>query len=272
MFPGVDGFHWSPIHIIFLSAFGMVIAVLAATLGLALVRTVRDLRAGREVAIAWHSDFEDLPRGERLCRHAFAGAAPGRVCERGFDCRECETHPRIAAMEARPPVTIAAGLDYPDSRLYHRGHTWVEPQADGTALVGLDDLGARVVGAAARVELPEAGTRLRVNGPAWQVTSMGCTVWVRSPLDGEVVEQGAPGGRWRLRVQPDHGVKGDAHLLRGDEARAWANAEMDRLMVLLSNTPAGAVLADGGVLVPDPRKTLPDAAWDEVSAAIFLNV
>lgn len=271
MFPGVNGFHWSPLHIIFLSAFGLVLTVLLVTLALALFRTLRDMRKGRAAAIAWHCDFEDLPRSERLCRHAFEGAAPGRFCDRGFDCRECETHPKITAIEQRRPVTLPAGLDYPDTRLYHRGHTWVEPQPDGAALIGLDDLGSRVFGKPDHIELPAPGTHLSMNGPAWRMVRNGNAVYVRSPLEGEVVAQGAPGGQWQLKVKPEPGDRAYRHLLQGEEAHAWVNAETDRLMILLSNTPAGAALADGGALMPDLQQAMPKAPWDEVSAAMFLN-
>ncbi|MBK7931284.1 MAG: hypothetical protein IPJ98_28550 [Bryobacterales bacterium] len=271
MFPGVNGFHWSPAHIIFLSAFGLVLSVLLVTLAVAFFRTLRDERGGRSGAIAWHCDFEDLPRQERLCRHAFEGAAPGRLCDRGFDCRDCETHPKFATIETRRPVTLPAGLDYPETRLYHRGHTWVEPQPDGTALIGLDDLGARVFGAPERVELPAPGTKLTVNGAAWRMMRNGASVSVRSPLEGEVVAQGAPGGQWQLKVKPEAGDRAFRHLLSGADAHAWVNAETDRLMILLSSTPTGAALADGGALVTDLHQALPDAPWDEVSAAMFLN-
>jgi len=271
MFPGVNGFHWSPTHIIFLSAFGLVVAVLLATLLLAVFRTVRDLRDGSATAIGWRCDFEDLPQSERLCRHAFEGSAPGRLCGRGFDCRDCTEHARISATGPRRPVSLPNGLDYPDTRLYHRGHTWVEALPDGTALVGLDDLGSRIIGKPGHIDLPAVGASLSVNGPAWRMTRNGNTVWVRSPLDGEVVAHGVPGGEWTLKIKVPPGDHDFRHLLRGDEARAWVNAEADRLMILLSRTPVGATLADGGALMPDLQQAMPEAPWDQVTAAMFLN-
>jgi len=272
MFPGVDGFHWSPVHIVFLTAFGAVLTVLLITLAMAALRTWRDFRNGCAASIVWHSDFEDLPRSERLCRHAFEGSAPGRVCDRGFDCRACETHPKLTAIETRHPAPLTAGLHYPEGRLYHRGHTWVEPQPDGTAFIGLDDLGARVFGAPERVELPAAGSLLAVNGPAWRMARNGSEVIVRSPVDGEVLAHGAPGCDWLLLVKPAVSSAPFRHLLSGAEAGAWARAETDRLLLLLSASPAGAALADGGALMPDLRQAMPDAPWDEVAPAMFLNV
>ena len=42
MFPGIDGFHWTVGHVIFLSLFFAVVATILATLVLAVLRTKRD--------------------------------------------------------------------------------------------------------------------------------------------------------------------------------------------------------------------------------------
>ena len=141
MFPGVNGFHWSPIHIVFLTIFGLVLTTVGVTLILALYRTIRDMRLGKADGIRWHQDFEDLPANERSCRHALMGSAPGRICPRALDCRGCPDHAGFAALESQQPAEVACALDYPAQRYYHRGHTWVEPLADGTLAIGLDDLG-----------------------------------------------------------------------------------------------------------------------------------
>jgi hypothetical protein len=265
MFPGVDGFHWSATHIIFLSAFGMVLTTLLVTLTIAAFRTVRSIRGGQATAIAWHADFEDLPLNERRCRHAFDGSAPDRICNRGFDCRECETHPKLVAMRSESMD------DDLSARLYHRGHTWVLPQTDGTALIGLDELGSRVIGMPDMVTLPASGTKLTLNGPAWEMTRQDHRIVVRSPLDCEVIENGDPECEWLLRVKVAPHPAPYRHLLSGLEADRWIGSETDRLLNMTTGGSVGTVLADGGALVSDLRGALPEAPWDEISSAIFLN-
>src|SRR5512132_3508394 len=97
MFPGVNGFHWTVGHILFVSAFATVLLVIASTVIAALLRSRRDVRLARADAIRWHADWEDLPERDRRCRHDVAGEVIYRVCPNGFDCRACGDHPHFAA-------------------------------------------------------------------------------------------------------------------------------------------------------------------------------
>ena len=147
MFPGVNGFHWSFAHIVFLALFFGVVLTIVATLLSALARVVRDFRARTAPARSVGT------RSSRNCRWrngAAAAASAGRVehrtCPNAFDCRRCGEYDRFAALPAAP-IRNSFGLNYPPSRLYHRGHTWVRPDGDGAvAPVGLDNLAEHLIG------------------------------------------------------------------------------------------------------------------------------
>ena len=79
--------------------------------------------------------------------------------------------PHIGRSGGRPVAVLEPnafveqfGLSIPLDRYYHRGHTWVRPEADGTVTFGLDALGQRLVGTPERLELPAVGAGLTVNG------------------------------------------------------------------------------------------------------------
>lgn len=267
MFPGISGFHWSPGHVIFLACFLAAATILAITLVTAWARSARDLRAGRAQAIRWNEDFEDLAAGDRGCRHAITGELPGRVCENAFDCGHCAKHAECVKLH---PVAAAAddeiyGLQFPADRMYDRGHTWVKEERDGTVLVGLDDLGARVLGQSYEVELPAAGTRLERNGVAWTVRRGPARVRILSPVSGEVVES----GERCVRVRPSD--RNFGHLLRGAEVQPWVSRELERLQLALRLPATGPSLADGGVLVEDLPNNYPAADWDAVWGDVFLE-
>ena len=271
MFPGVSGFHWSPIHIVFLTLFNLVLMGILSVVTLAWRRTRRHLRSHQAGRIRWHVDFEDLPAAERQCRHALTQSAPERICPRAFDCRECGEHARFAALESGMSRADTFGLDYPEHRFYHRGHTWVEPQPDGTVLVGLDDLGARVTGRTGRIAWPKPGVRLVLNGPAWSIWKGKQETQIRAPLDGTVISvEATPNGEC-LRLRPLAEPLNVQHLLQGPEVSAWLRSEVDRLQIQLSTKTLGATLADGGELLEDLPAALPNAPWDEISASIFLE-
>src|SRR6266496_380864 len=160
MFPWNYGFHFGPAGIIFLGAFYTVLVVVATTIVNAFWRANRDLSKGKVEDIRWHSDF-----------HVLTGEFKSRECPHAFDCRECETHAMVIALHplARPTESEEDifGMSFPLDRMYHRGHTWARPEADGTVTVGLDDLGSRLLGTPDAVDLPEIGSRVQANGTAF---------------------------------------------------------------------------------------------------------
>ena len=274
MLPWTYGFRLDAGHIAFLGAFYAVLLVVAATLVRALLRARSDLKARRAEQIRWHTSFHDLPARDRVCRHELSGEFQNRECPNAFDCRECETHARLIE---RHPVAAADedelfGISYPLDRLYHRGHTWVRQESDGTVTVGLDDLGRRLFGTPDRVVLPAPGARLEVNGPAFRVVKRDADVRILSPVDGEVVAQGGPADGWYLRVRPDSTCeRAFRHLLRGAEIRPWLLRELERLHLALSAEGVAPALADGGVPVADIAQAYPKADWDAVCGEMFLQ-
>jgi len=260
-------------HIIFLGLFWAVLLVVSASLALSLFRAARDFRTRRAEAICWQATFPDLPARERVCRHEFTGEFQHRVCDKAFDCRECQTHAALVAK--RPPAAGGPdvfGLDFPLDRFYHRGHAWAHPEPDGRVTVGLDALGARLVAEPEAIELPAVGSHIQTNGAAWHVRKRGADVRILSPLDGEVVATGDAQDGWYLKVKPDGGQFDARHLLCGAEIRPWIAREMERLQAALAPAGEAPTMADGGVLVDDIAAGYPDADWDAVCSEIFLQL
>jgi glycine cleavage system H protein len=273
MFPWSPEFKWDAGHLAFFGALYAVLATVAGSLLLAAWRAMRDARDGRTAAIVWHGEFEDMPASARACRHQLTGEAPGRACENGFDCRRCADHPHFEGLRRVGPGDDPVdhfGFDLPQDRLYHRGHTWVRPEKDGTLTVGLDDLARRLVGTPERVEFPVEGSRLQVNGPACRITTRGKDVRLLSPVDGTVIQVRGEGASTTLRVDPG-GPADLRHLLGGAEVRAWALGELERLQRVLGTSELGAALADGGELVADVGAALPGDRYDALLGEMLLE-
>jgi glycine cleavage system H lipoate-binding protein len=265
------GFHWNAGTMIFMGAFYTVLAIVAVTVINAAARAWRDMRASRVEAIRWNAEFHELPARDRDCRHVLTGEFSCRECPNAFDCRKCETHAKLVANQPAPAAgpDDFFGMRYPSDRAYHRGHAWLRREPDGTATVGLDDLGARLLGGPDSVDLPRPGTRVSVNGTAWRARKRNADVRVLSPVDGEVIETGGPDRGWYLKVKPD--ASDDRQLLRGTEVRAWLMREMERLQLSLTAEGAAPTLADGGAPVADIAASCPQADWDAVCGAMFLE-
>ena len=262
-------------HIIFLGLFFTVLAVIAITLCLSFIHSVRDFRARRAEAICWQATFPDLPARERVCRHELTGEFKHRICDRAFDCRGCEKHAALVAK--RPPENVPAaaeaelwGLEFPLDRFYHRGHTWAHADPDGTVTIGLDPLGASLVAQPDGIDLPPVGAHIQVNGAAWRVRKRAAELRILSPVDGEVVATGGPDQGWYLKVKPQGGRFDARHLLRGAEIRPWITREMERLHAAFTPATALSTMADGGAPVTDIAAAVPEAEWEAVCSEIFL--
>jgi hypothetical protein len=276
MFPWNYGFHWGAASYIFLGAFYTVLVVVATTLLGALLRARRDLRGNASESIRWHSDFHDLPAADRVCRHVLTGEFKHRECPHAFDCRQCQTHAKLTEHRpaAKPDAAEADifGMSFPADRFYHRGHTWAHPETDGTVTIGLDDLGARLLGTPDEVILPEPGMQLQANGTAFRVRRREADVRILSPVDGEVVELGGTSHAYVLRVKPPAGQADMRHLLSGAEVKPWLVRELERLQLALTMEGASSPsLADGGVPVHDIASAYPQADWDAVCGEMFLE-
>jgi hypothetical protein len=269
MFPGVDGFHWSFGHLVFLSLFFAVVLAIATTVTQAVLRVSLDFRSGRAAAVCWRDNFDELPEAERRCRHELAGRVEQRTCPNAFDCRHCAENPRFAALPARAPVQTY-GLSYPQDRLYHRGHTWVHPEEDGTLTVGVDDLAGHVIGRPDSVELPARGSEMVANSGAWRMRKNGVTIQARAPIEGTVIDTGGPDRGWYLKLRP-HGAPDFRHLLTGPEVSGWLSQELERLQLQLTGPEMAPSLADGGILTDGLMDALPDVDWDATLAGTFLE-
>ena len=163
-------------------------------------------------------------------------------------------------------------MSFPLDRMYHRGHTWARPEADGTVTVGLDDLGTRLLGTPDAVDLPEPGSRVQANGTAFRIHKREADVRVLSPVDGEVVETGGVDRGFFLRVKPLDGAIDMRHLLRDAEVKPWLMRELERLQLALTMEGASVPsLADGGVPVADIAAAYPKTDWDAVCGEMFLE-
>ncbi|HEX7708653.1 MAG TPA: hypothetical protein VF701_19485 [Thermoanaerobaculia bacterium] len=274
MFPGIYDFTWTAGHLIFLGIFYAVLLVVVSTIVVAVWRAVSGHSSRHAETLRWHTDFEDLPAGARGCRHELMGRVESRVCENGFDCRHCEAHSRFVEERGGLPVcgdSRVAGFEVPADRLYHRGHTWVRQEEDGLLTIGLDDLGAHLLGRPDQVSLPAVGSRLTANGTAWEAVKNGTHIRVLAPVDGEVEAVGGADEGWWLKVKADCEPSDMRHLLSAAEARPWMLREVERLHLAVAPEGVGATLADGGMPVDDLSTAIPRDRADDVYGMMFLH-
>ena len=129
-------------------------------------------------------------------------------------------------------------------RLYHRGHTWVLPQEDGSVIVGMDELVHDLLGKPREVVLPPRGAQLTVGGTAARVRTQDGEYRIASPVDGTVIDAAAEDEDWRIRVRPREGACDTRHLLRGAEVNAWMIHESAAIRAADGKVALAALLLD----------------------------
>ena len=275
MFPGIYEFHWDLGHIIFVGLLFAVLSLIGLTMMAAMAKTWLSIRAQRIPSIEWHEEWHSLRSEARQCRHTLTGATEDRICDRGFACDSCEFNAQMGAEQNQTTDQETAdnhfGYDMPGDKYYHRGHTTVQTLDDGTALIGLDDFAARLIGKTEDVDLPAIGTQISINGNGWRIRNQYGDVRFISPIDGIVLatNESAKDG-WYLKVKTSQTDAQLACLLHGSEVRPWLLRELERLQTLLM-PGAMAGLADGGTPVKDLTQSYPEADWDMVWGEMFLE-
>jgi len=273
MLPWVYEFHWTAFHITFLLIFFTVFTVVVSTVLLAMRRTHLAEKSQKTDSIQWHVDFEDLSPALKVCRHELNGDLKHRQCDHEFDCRSCKVHPLLMERQTKTPMLQfeVYGFTMPPYRLYHRGHTWVQQENDGTFKIGIDDFGTRIIGKPYSLELPPIGSRLSVNGRGMLVKKPNAKIRILSPIDGEVIEHGDVEKGWYLKVKASNSEQVMTHLLKGNEVPNWIMREMERLQMSFTTGGVGATLADGGELTSDFHRHFPNADWDGILGQMFLE-
>jgi glycine cleavage system H protein len=229
---------------------------------------------------SWEQVFPTLSDSARTCRHEFGYYVNNRVCDNQFNCKDCAIHINVKRlMESRrrdgwrekPAGDEIFGLHLPADRLYHRGHSWIREESDGTYTVGLDDFGRRLIGKPESIDYPDIGSDVQMNEPMCIIKRENTDVSLLSPLSGKIIETGNAETDWYIKIKPETNTGVTEHLLRGTEVTKWILHDIERLQVSLSDDQLGVSFADGGVLLDDLPTAYPGADWNRIYKDLFLQ-
>ncbi len=168
--------------------------------------------------------------------------------------------------------TVVNGLAWRGRRAYTRTHLWA--QGRGLDLrVGVDDLAARLLHGAERIDLPAPGMHLRQGDPLATVLAGHQKVVLRSPVDGAVARvnrrllrraglaEQAPYGRgWLVEFAP---MWTAVDTVPPQTSRGWFSNEAARFAHAI-NHAAEVAAADGGEPLVAERRLLSDEQFAEV--------
>ncbi len=167
---------------------------------------------------------------------------------------------------------ILNGMAWRGRRAYTRTHLWVRERGLGLR-VGIDDLAARLLHGAERIDLPAPGMHLHQGEAMATITAGHQTVVLRSPVEGMVgrvnrrllrrptLAEEAPYGRgWLIEFAP---LWAAADTVSAQASREWFANEAARFTHAIAHT-ADVAAADGGEPLVAERRLLNDEQFAEL--------
>ena len=183
---------------------------------------------------------------------------------------------------AQYPVRIPGGI------FFARSHTWLNLLPSGKLRLGIDDFVGRMLDNPEIILLKEAGDAVKRGEPIFSLISGDRSLFVRSPIDGEVMGVNERLGTdpsaqrdqlfsdgWGYLIQPNR-VAQLKELLLGAETRAWIRDEFRRMGDFLAGVGRidgvePSLLQDGGLPSAGILEKMQPADWREFERE-FLQV
>jgi len=215
------------------------------------------------------------------------GEVSFRLCDNSFRCSTCEFHQSLLDRTSiefpliEEEYTWVAGYLVPLHLYFYRGHTWARVECNGIVRVGIDDFAAKLVGKVEKVELPKIGEQICQGTPASELKQNGHKARIRSPMDGVVVAVNPnwtkeehslkdPYGKdWMFLLEPANLKQDLTSLLYGYDAKAWMNADAERLFNILQ-AKLGPTALKGALLTPQVWEKIPETEWQTMLKQFLL--
>jgi len=189
----------------------------------------------------------------------------------------------ILEVAARVIPAIKEWFHLPDQVYYHQGHTWVMPEGNNVARVGIDDFAQKLVGKISAIKVPKLGSTLIQGDKAWTLDVDSKAIDMLSPVDGEVLDineellnspqninEDPYGKGWLMKVRIPHVSANLKSLLSGELAKRWMEQVQDNLLNRITDENLGPVYQDGGIPIAGMARSIDRERWDEIAREFFL--
>jgi len=175
-----------------------------------------------------------------------------------------KNHPAFEPSFSGQDLLIFDGNNFsvPPGIFLSKGHTWLKKNEGGVIDVGVDPLGAMVLGKSPDLQFAGEGRTLRRGEVIFEGTVEGQIIKFLSPVNGIVKSVNPdfsgnlisdPYGRWGLRIISNDLEENRRRYLSGNGALSWMKKEFIKLKRFIDlRSPglelAGATMYDGGIL------------------------
>jgi glycine cleavage system H protein len=134
------------------------------------------------------------------------------------------------------------GYNMPDDLYFHKDHTWVRVNDDGTVTIGMTDFYSRMAGDTTYVDLPDEGDEVTQGETAGKIQSSKWVGKLISPLSGEILSVNEDleddymllntdsyGQGWIMKIEPSDLEQELQSLYHGEKAVSrFLEAEIEK--------------------------------------------
>jgi glycine cleavage system H lipoate-binding protein len=253
-----------------------------------LIKQGKALKGKQGQIVFWKDKLKKRPPSNRPCLHHMKGRINFKVCNREYQCRNCEFDQyfddQYSVHAVVRPVDLIdiEGIKIPHGFYLHRGHTWVKVEEGSDVRIGLDDFILRMLGPLNQIKAPLMGKALEQNSAEIILSRGSNSAAVLSPIsgvvtavnsnvinDGSLANQDPYADGWVLRAQSKNLRRDLFSLMIGGETEDFYKKEIDRLYQVMEDE-GGPLATDGGQLGTDIYGNIPRVGWNRL-VRLFLH-
>jgi glycine cleavage system H lipoate-binding protein/ABC-type phosphate transport system substrate-binding protein len=189
----------------------------------------------------------------------------------------------IHAISGLPPVFDEDSVVIPKGLYFDKTHTWAFMKKDGTVKTGIDDFLQHVTGQVTRIEMKNAGEKIKKGDHLFTIIQKGKKLNIYSPISGTIascnealmtdsslINASPYADGWVYTVEPTNWLLEIQFMAMNEKYKTWIRDEFARLKdffasTFKTNTPEYAMitLQDGGALRDSILADFGPEVWDD---------
>jgi glycine cleavage system H lipoate-binding protein/ABC-type phosphate transport system substrate-binding protein len=174
-------------------------------------------------------------------------------------------------------------IEVPKGIYFNRSHSWAFMEKDGNVSIGIDDFLQHVTGPLTRVEMRNAGEKVKKGELLFSIVQFGKRLSLYSPISGIIKQQNETliqdaskinsspySDGWIYRIEPSNWFVEVNFMDMADKYKKWINTEFSRMKDFLAATLkpdsleySHVVLQDGGIVKEGVLADFGPEVWDD---------
>lgn len=189
----------------------------------------------------------------------------------------------VPDFNVRSPGFDENSVSVPKGLYFDKSHTWAFMEKDGAITIGIDDFLQHVTGPVTRVEMKNAGEKIKKGDLLFSIIQYGKQLNLYSPISGtikkhnealvtdsSIINASPYSDGWVYKIEPTQWLKEIQFLDMAEKYKRWIDTEFSRVKDFLAATLkpdsleySHVVLQDGGVIKEGILAEFGPEVWED---------